>query len=229
MNRTRYFHTASVLTDGKVLVTGGDTDIGYVNSAELYDPSTGTWTNTGNMSSARYQHTASVLTNGKVLATGGYIGTNLNSAELYDPSTGTWTTTGNMSSARYSHTASLLTNGKVLVTGGFHLGYGPGYQNSAELYDLSTGTWTTTGNMSSARAGHTASVFTNGKVLVTGGSNGSYLNSADLYDPSTGTWTNTDNMVSPRSAHTASILANEKILVAGGLNYVAYLNSAELY
>jgi N-acetylneuraminic acid mutarotase len=100
---------------------------------------------------------------------------------LYDPSTGTWTTTGNMSSARYSHTASLLTNGKVLVTGGFHLGYGPGYQNSADLYDLSTGTWTTTGNMSSARYLHTASLLTNGKLLVTGGYNNGPLNGAELY------------------------------------------------
>ena len=52
----------------------------YLNSAELYDPSTGVWTITGNMNNARYYHTASVLTNGKVLVAGGG---SLNSAELY--------------------------------------------------------------------------------------------------------------------------------------------------
>ncbi|CAF4536720.1 unnamed protein product, partial [Didymodactylos carnosus] len=66
MNNARSYHTASLLTNGKVLVTGG-LGSGYLHTAELYDPSTGTWTNTGNMTGARYAHTASVLTNGKVL------------------------------------------------------------------------------------------------------------------------------------------------------------------
>ncbi|CAF4296956.1 unnamed protein product, partial [Rotaria sordida] len=79
------YHTASVLTNGKVLVAGGYYG-GYVNSAELYDPSTGMWTNTSSMSTARTDHTASVLTNGKVLVAGGLIsGGYANSAELYQP------------------------------------------------------------------------------------------------------------------------------------------------
>ena len=81
MNYRRGWHTASVLTNGKVLVTGG-----YLNSAELYDPSTGVWNVTSNMNYARNDHTASVLTNGKVLVAGGDNGSNtLNSAELYQP------------------------------------------------------------------------------------------------------------------------------------------------
>jgi hypothetical protein len=67
MSSARYTHTASLLTDGKVLVTGGSINVGYLNSAEVYDPSAGTWTTTGNMSSARVWHTASLLTDGKVL------------------------------------------------------------------------------------------------------------------------------------------------------------------
>jgi N-acetylneuraminic acid mutarotase len=86
MNYTRYGHTASVLTNGKVLVTGGQNSGGYLNSAELYDPSTGVWTVTGNMNYTRGWHRASVLTNGKVLVTGGDNGGGaLNSAELYQP------------------------------------------------------------------------------------------------------------------------------------------------
>ncbi len=93
MNNARQWHTASILTDGKVLVTGGISGTSLLNSAELYDQSTGTWTNTDKMNDGRYQHTSSVLTGGKVLVTGGaYYGT-LNTTELYDPSARVWTIT----------------------------------------------------------------------------------------------------------------------------------------
>jgi N-acetylneuraminic acid mutarotase len=72
MNFARYVHTASVLTDGKVLVAGGSNGSSALNSAEVYDPSTGSWTIANNMNDARYYHTASVLTDGQVLVTGGY-------------------------------------------------------------------------------------------------------------------------------------------------------------
>jgi N-acetylneuraminic acid mutarotase len=75
-------HTASVLPDGKVTVIGG-LGIGYLNSSEFYDPSTGNWTTIGNMNNARYSHTASLLANGQILVTGGSIGKILSSAELY--------------------------------------------------------------------------------------------------------------------------------------------------
>jgi hypothetical protein len=83
MSSARFYHTASVLTSVKVLVAGGSINGVSLNSAELYDLSTGTWTTTGNMSSARYLHTASLLTNGKLLVTGGYNNGPLNGAELY--------------------------------------------------------------------------------------------------------------------------------------------------
>jgi N-acetylneuraminic acid mutarotase len=185
MNNDRVAHTASVLTNGKVLVTGGVNSNYFdysLNTTELYDPSTGMWTLTGSMNYARYYHTASVLMNGKVLVTGGNFGNYSNSSELYDPSTGMWTLTGGMNIDRAEHTASVLMDGKVLVTGGLYDG---NYMlNSAELYDPSTGTWTLTGGMNIDRIEHTASVLTNGQILVTGGYgiNGN-LNSAELYQP----------------------------------------------
>ena len=86
MANKREWHTASLLNNGTVLVSGGQTSDagGYLNSAELYDPSTGNWTTTGNMTNKRSKHTASVLNNGKVLVSGGNSGNStLTSAELY--------------------------------------------------------------------------------------------------------------------------------------------------
>jgi N-acetylneuraminic acid mutarotase len=85
MNNERRYHTASVLIDGKVLVTGGEDGNWIIfNTAELYDPSTGNWTSTGSMNNVRLYHTTSVLTNGKVLVAGGENSSIcLNTAELY--------------------------------------------------------------------------------------------------------------------------------------------------
>src|SRR5580765_8159726 len=67
----RFYHTATLLSDGKVLVAGGQSATFFTNSAELYDPANGTWTATGAMSTNRAQHTATLLLNGKVLVAGG--------------------------------------------------------------------------------------------------------------------------------------------------------------
>jgi hypothetical protein len=97
VNNARGEHTASLLKNGNVLVAGGF-DVNGLNSTELYDPSTETWTITGFLNNARDGHTASVLANGKVLITGGVNNNDgyLNRAELYDPSTETWTITGTL-------------------------------------------------------------------------------------------------------------------------------------
>ena len=128
-------HTATLLPNGKVLITGGIGSIGnnHLSSAVLYDPTAGTWSSTGSMSTARAYHTATLLPNGKVLVAGGDSGSSyLSSAELYDPTAGTWSSTGSMSTARVYHAATLLPNGKVLVEGGTR--DGSNYLSSAELY-----------------------------------------------------------------------------------------------
>ena len=131
-------HTANLLPNGKVLVVGGFVDYqsGQVtHSAELYDPTVGTWSNTGQLSRARTVHTATVLMTGKVLVAGGFFidgSPNItDSCELYDPATGTWSNTSSLHIARRFHAATLLLNGKVLAAGG----QGFNASNSAELYD----------------------------------------------------------------------------------------------
>src|SRR5207244_237787 len=148
LNTARQDPTATLLPNGKVLGDGGVGTSGYLTSAELYDPASGTWTATGSLATARSEHTATLLPNGRVLVSGGSSTSSLlASAELYDPASGTWAATGSLHTARSEHTAALLPNGEVLVAGGWN---GPSLV-SAELYDPKSGTWATTGSLATAR------------------------------------------------------------------------------
>lgn len=224
----RDLHTATLLPDGKVLVTGGNNDGIPIASAELYDPASGTWTPGGTLQSARREHTATLLPNGKVLVAGGSDSSGaLADAELYDPLTGSWEATGSLGAARRYHTATLLSNGKVLVAGGQGTA---GRLASAEVYDPASGNWTATGSLGTARLRQTATLLPNGKVLVTGGGgNSGTLPSAELYNPASESWTATGNLGNARREHTATLLPNGKVLVTGGVGSIPYLLSTELY
>jgi len=80
----RDFHSATLLPSGKVLIAGGFNG-SYLNSAELYDPASNTWTTAGALSNTRYEHTATLLSSGQVLIAGGYNGAYISSTELYNP------------------------------------------------------------------------------------------------------------------------------------------------
>ena len=234
--------TATLLDNGDVLVAGGGTA-----GAALYNPSTGSFATTGAMSEARTDATATLLEDGDVLVAGGYrnpsSGVELSTAELYHPGSGTWTLTGSMTVPRAGQTATLLPDGDVLVAGG---GCDQGRGNcdagsfltnlkSAELYDPTTGTWAKTGSMRNGRQFFSASLLSDGNVLVAGGFNGcdddfcSDLSSAELYEPAHGTWSSTGAMHVHREQFTATLLANGDVLVAGGLNEGGFNGNGTTY
>ena len=238
LTTNRFYHTATLLASGKVLVAGGEYSDGdndfLINKGELYDPVSGTWTNTGGLTTPRYGHTATLLRNGTVLVAGGEDSHSvLASAELYDPVMGTWTNTGTMSTARIYHTATLLPSGQVLVAGGQASVSATTPLSSAEIYNPVTGTWTTTASLNQERYSHTATLLPNGQVLVAGGTTddevyGDVYSSAELYNTN-GTWTPAASMSDPREYHTATLLPDGRVLVAGGDNGAYSFASAELY
>ena len=187
-----------MLPNGKVLVAGGFDNSGFLTSAELYDPASGTWTCHGQPQHRTRYHTATLLPNGKVLVAGGISNSGaLTSAELYDPASGSWTATGSLNTARVIHTATLLPNGKVLVAGGDN---NSGDLTSAELYELGERELDCHGQPQyRARATH-------GDVAAqrqgAGGRgyevNSDSLTSAELYDPASGSWTATGSLNTAR-------------------------------
>jgi N-acetylneuraminic acid mutarotase len=226
MSSARNSHTATLLQNGKVLIAGGYGHNGeYLSSAELYDPLTGKFLPTGQLKIPRAGHIAVLLNNGKVLLAGG-VGTGwtfLNSAELYDPNKNTFALTGNMTVARESHTATLLKDGKVLISGG-HKGRQSSIiiYSSAELYDPTSGLFTSTTNMLTKRHKHDAVLLEDGRVLVVGGADerddGGQYSSAEIYDPHAGIFTMLGNMNASRYKFqgTSVLLRTSKVLLIGG-------------
>jgi N-acetylneuraminic acid mutarotase len=172
LNAAHTSHTATLLSNGKVLVVGGrGSDSSITADPELYDPGTGQWSVAGRLNKPRGGgHTATLLPDGRVLVVAGDTSNappdfgRGGTAELYDPSSGTWTLTGSVNIARSGHSATLLQSGKILVAGGYFSDTLAG----AELYDPASGTWSATGSLNVARYWHSATLLQDGRVLVAG-------------------------------------------------------------
>jgi Kelch motif/Bacterial Ig-like domain (group 2) len=239
MSFPRGGHTATLVMNSKVLIAGGaDQDPAgtATASAELYDPSTGTFTQTGSMAVARFRHTATLLQDGRVLIVGGVPADSAvptSTAELYDPATGSFTSTGGMTTAREEHTATLLDDGKVLITGGQSPVSGSSNLQltaTAEVYDPATGSFAPTGSMTEARDLHTATLLMDGTVLIAGGGNNSPT--AEIYTPLPGSFAKTGSMEFGRAGHTATAQSQPSgvyvVLVVGGGSFNP-IATAELY
>ena len=172
----RSLHTATLLQDGRVLVVGGRTNPGAITAtAEVWDAATNTWSPAGQMAAGRIGHTATLLPDGRVLVVGGVStegGQRLATAEVYDPTRNAWSAAGDLADARLAHTATLLPDGRVLVAGGDREVANmpnPLPLATAELYDPASGRWVRTTALGIPRAGHSATLLPDGRVLVAGG------------------------------------------------------------
>lgn len=205
MNTPRYWHTATLLLSGKVLIVGGTGSIGSYNPGQN-------------------SYTATIGANGTPQSS-------LATAELYDPSTGKFTyTSGPMTAARTRHTATLLMDGTVLIAGGMDVN---GHAiATAEIYNPATDTFQAiTAPMRGGRIKAQATRLGNGTVLITGGSIGIESDGgcpgfrstrcaridAEIYDPVAKTFTATPNMVIARYSHTATVLYDGTVLLDGGI------------
>lgn len=174
MQETRFGHAACLLSDGRVLISGGSQFPGEktLESTEIYDPATETFTGGPVMSQERSRHTATRLLDGRVLITGGNSITakgQLADTELYDPAAGTFSPGPEMAEARMDHTATLLPDGRVLITGGFN---GAGEHHtvaSCDVYDPATNSISPTDPLPYPVHEQKATLIAEDAVLVSGG------------------------------------------------------------
>jgi hypothetical protein len=167
MATSRFDHTATLLPNGKVLIAGGASDLSpdghyqpVASAAELYDPSTGTFTGIGELDDGDYWPSTTLLADGRVLIVG-------KNAHLYDPGTGGLSDAinDNYLGIYFNQNGTLLMNGKVLFAG---YDDDEGDFWGPELYDPSTEIFTPIGNMSARRANHAATLIPDGTVLIAG-------------------------------------------------------------
>jgi hypothetical protein len=252
MTIARAYHTATLLRNGKVLITGGSNDVtdvsnekGITPTAELYDPATGNFAATGDMSVRRARHYAAMLVGGDVLIVGGerrggssndYVSlfNFLDSAELFDLASERFNSVSR--SGLIDHTPSngsavLLASGKVLIAGGID---NLAVVSDAKLYDPEQQKFFPTGSMTMQRFEHEATRLRDGRVLVSGGIKTLrwpwvVVSTAELYDPQRGAFVRLPDMTTRRVSHTATLLPTGEVLIAGGWRGDIALSSAELY
>ncbi len=223
---------SALLADGRVLIAHNRTGPSPA-PAEIYDPATRRFLATGNQLVIwSGNQKATLLADGKVLLV-----VCCTAEQLYDPDSGLFSWTGATRDIQADgFAATLLMNGKVLLTGGYAEDGALGHPGTfgAELYDPSIGAFAGTGQMTTGRFGHTATLLGDGSVVIAGSQqqvfNNAAIASAELYDPAAGTFSGTGDMTAPRFVHTATLLADGAVLIAGGRGLTdEVLASADLY
>lgn len=231
-------HTATRLTDGRILLVGGSQGVDeYLMDVDIFNMTTGQTSQVAPLHRPRSGHSATLLQDGRVLIVGGYAlsGDWVEDAEVYDPVANTWTIALPHYAHGVTHTATLLRDGRVLVVGG-NVGSGL-FTNRVEIFNPQTNAWTEYQPLASERANHTAQLLQDGRVLIAGGQTHEYgIVGADavLYDPQANIWTPTGPMAKPRIWAQSARLPDGRVLVAGGMTLAdmptnTFTASAEIY
>lgn len=212
MTTTRFFHTATLLKDGRVLITGGyETDRPGHSSpefrhatAELFDPAKGTSSVTGDMSQARSQHRAIPLQDGRVIIKGN----DLYPPDIYDPQSEKFAIMADAAEFGRSVATTILSTGDIFVTdeGG-----------NAGILDQHTWEFTSSDRMIAPRTNHSATLLRDGRVLIAGGMNAAgMVKRSEIYDPTTHSFEEVGDLNDARWGHEALLLQDGRVLIIGG-------------
>ena len=232
-----YAGRAALLASGRVLYAGGftSTSLGALatTAAQLYDPLTGTWSQTGALPLGVANFQMSALVTGTVLAAGGdtaVAGGVAPTAEVYQPSTGTWTAVPSMPTAVASATSARLQSGSILIAGGRTSPNGQ-TTNVSQLFNPLLGNWSVPGLMPVASYGATAMLVPNGQVIYAGGltNTGTPTSISAAFSASTSSWSSFPDMIVARAFAVAAVLPNGDALVAGGQTATGVTAESELY
>jgi len=218
-------HRATLLPDGRVLVTGGMGSEGSQDSVEVWDPETDSFSPAGTLAVGRAEHTSTLLPDRRVLIVGGKRKSQYpaGTAEIWDPETTSFGPADLFTADRLFHTATLLRDGRVLIVGG---GEGGGSGNGiaeppAEVWDPATGSSVPAGSLAEGRMAHTATLLSDGRVLIVGGDTDQTgerpATTAEVWDPATATFGPAGSLlVGTRPGHSATLLSDGRVLVVGG-------------
>lgn len=229
LNDYRWYPTMVPLPDGQLLTVGGgglDNPV-RVNTAEVMNPATMTWSPVGDIAIGNEVSPIVLLYTGKALMTH-------RPPQLYDPATQAWSLAGDfvqgdrMSNGDHAdHEMILLPDGKVVAIG--FKTFEPGnYGNLVEIYDPDSDSWQLGASFAPIRSRASAVLLPDQRILVAGGfkeelSDPTPVNAwgqvalTDLYDPSTDAWRRLDEMELGREYHAMPILVPDgRVFITGG-------------
>jgi hypothetical protein len=218
MGDARTDHTATLLSDGRVLVVGGYDGNFDVAAAEVWDPKTGQFAAAGELAEPRHGHAAALLPDGRVLVVGGCCQEGdrheaMGPVEIWDPAASTFNPAAPLSEDRSGHSMTVLSDGRMLVVGGDKYG---NELDSAEIWEPATGLFGPAGLLADRRTGHTATLLTDGRVLITDGYISDGRRWAEIWDSATASFGPAPRLRPARDGHTITLLPDGRVLVAGG-------------
>jgi hypothetical protein len=219
LSQPRAAHRATLLDDGRVLITGGCTEPGCEGfdagrTSDLFDPYVGVRAGPV-MGTARTSGTATLLSDGRVLLTGGYPGEGeppTSAAEIFDPTSGSFAPTGDLVVARADHTASLLADGTVLIAGGFDAS-GRALVGT-ELFDPAAGEFAPGPPLAAPRGAHVATRVGDLVVVVGGTEDNEGLATTEVFED--GAWRSGPTLLTPRVKMGIAPIGAGRVWVVGG-------------
>jgi RHS repeat-associated protein len=224
-------HTATLLPDGSIAVSGGRDDRGSFDSIELFDVHETSALSPTRLTRAVHEHATSLLPDGRLLVTGGRDqgGRTLATVQAVDLLAGHAVELLDLARPRAGHTITVLTNGTVLIAGGES---GTGVSDDAEIWQ-DGGSTVLGARLREPRSSHTATLLPDGTVLLAGGITRSGQTTASLerFDPATASFLSvTGRLAIARAHHVAVLLPSGEVLLWGGVDQSGrLLTDGELY